>query len=212
MSDFLSELESEAADMSAVPSDEGLARLRKAAEELVAAEADARRLERELKDKNKEVLELRHERVPSIMDEIGQDRIGLPNAGEYGADLVLEPYYKANIAADWEPEKKQAAFDHLEELGAADLLRSQLTVSAGAGDMEKMRRVRDRIRQILAEEDVEGGVVELSLGVPWNTLTSFVREWSERGHAEDEPVLQPDRIGATIGRVAKVKPRRAPKK
>jgi hypothetical protein len=39
--------------------------------------------------------------------------------------------------------------------------------------------------------------------IPWNTLTAFVKEQCELGAA-----LELDTIGATVGRVVKIKPRK----
>lgn len=208
--DFMRELEAEAADVSSVPTEGDTARLRTLAAELVATEREMMELERLMKERSARRNELRHKEIPDIMAEINQDSMGLPDVGEFGADLVSEPYYHANIAADWDEERRTSGFEHLEELGGGDVVRSTITVQAGRGDLEPMRRVLNRVRQIMAEENVDGSAT-LSLSVPWNTLTAFVKEWWSRSHGPEEVPMDKDRIGATVGVIAKIKMRKGKK-
>lgn len=223
MSDFLEGLADEAADVSSAPSDSDVTRLRETGEKLVRADSDVRRLEAELDDAKRHRHQLAHKTLPDIMNELGTDSLGLAEAN---ADLVLSAYYHANISKDWEDQKRAAGFAHIEELGGGDIVRAIMTVSAGKGDLETLRLFFDfsqtvtqasfsddqqeRIRAAtdwLLEHGQKMGQFsaswDLELAVAWNTLTSFVREQTERGAK-----MNLDALGATVGEVVKIKPRK----
>ena len=56
-----------------------------------------------------------------MFNEAGADAVGLPASGNLPAmDAELRPYYSANIAASWEPDRREQA--NLADAGAADLM------------------------------------------------------------------------------------------
>lgn len=199
MSDLFEDMASEAADLSAVPTEENSARLRRMGLELVTVDRTVGELEDQLKAAKARRIELTMKEMPALMQEIGQDRIGLPDAR---CDLVLEPYYHANIAKEWEEDRRTAAFDHLEHLGAGDLIKAITTIAAGRGDLDKMRELLDQIRELMQTAGLDAKI-GLELTVPWNTLTAFVREQVEAGNVVDLEAL-----GATVGTVVKIKQRK----
>lgn len=202
MSTLHEELAAEAGDLSHIPSDSDAARLRKLGMELVTVDARISQLEQELTDAKARRNAIQMTEMPSLMEEIGQDRIGLPDAYEHGADLELRPYYHANIAKDWEPERQDAAFDYLQSREAGDLVKSAMVISAGRGDLEKMQRLQQRVVQMFAELELEAQLT-MDLSVPWNTLTAYVKEQIEGGEVLDLEVL-----GATVGQTVKIKKRK----
>lgn len=234
MSNFLDDLarEAQAVDLEVVPTEEGSARLRKAALEMYETERAIAELEKQVKDKKARLTELSQRTVPDIMAEIGQDTIGLPDAGEHGVDIISSPYYHANISKDWEEDRRQAAFALLERKGAGDLIRNLITLSFTRGEHDKVQvflatlddeRFEELMREHAAEMDVRINDFSLpapavELTVPWNTLTAYVKEQHIAGTLhelwmqEEEPPIDPvDTLGATIGVVAKIKPRKAKK-
>lgn len=227
-SDFLSELAAEAGEInaSAVPTEEGSIRLRKLAVEMVEAERDIARMEREILDRKERFNRLRQKELPDLMVELRQDKIGLPDAGPYGADITMAPYYHANIANDWEPERRQAAFDMLDRKGDGDLVKNVLTMQFPRGQdftvkafvtvidsQEFWKMLGDEVLKAggnSGDMELPGPAVEKT--VPWNTLTAYVKEQVEQGTlheewmAESDPVVDPIAVlGATVGTVAKIK-------
>jgi hypothetical protein len=137
------------------------------------------------------------------MSKVGQDRIGLE---AHGVDLVKEAYYHANIAADWPEEKRQIAFDWLVSSGNEDLIKTTFTMQFP----RKMFDVAVWLKKQVAKlkfpgkgKEIEMPEAVVTLGVPWNTLTAFVKEQIEKG-AE----LPLETLGATVGWIVKVKQRK----
>ena len=222
----IGDLEAEAASAaSGVPSDAASARLRAAAEEVLRADAEVTRLEGELKRAQERRTELVHVTMPGLMEELRQDRIGMPDWGPSGADLVLEPYYRANIGAEWEPERRDAAFAHLEYLGAADIVKNVVSLQFSRGSDALMRAFLQVIDSpefqdtvAVAVRQIDPGVNDVALpptqvarSVPWTTLTAFVREWTESAgdRNSEDPQMDLEKLGAVVGSVVKIKPRKA---
>lgn len=220
MSDLMAQLAAEAADvdMSSVPTEEGMASLRKMAMELVATDARVVQLERDLEAAKQRRLALAHREMPDLMARVGQDRIGLPDAGEHGVDIVSEFYAKASISAEWDPDRIQAGFDHLDELGAGDLIKNVVSLQFNRGDHEMVKAFlaalrTDEFADLVRRSTNEDVAFELpdpdvKMSVPWNTLTSFVKEWQGREHDEEDPVMDLEKLGATVGIIVKIKPRK----
>lgn len=193
------ELAAEAADLSTIPSEEGSGRLRRLGLELMDVNRrleDAQALVKQLNERQNAIL---MKDMPALMDEVGQDKIGLPEAG---VDLELKAYFHANIAADWEPEKREAAFDYLRQQDAEALIQSVMSVAAGRGDDEKMQRLIQRVQQMLAELDLDA-TITVGQSVPWNTLTAWLKQQITAGKVVDLEVL-----GATVGHTVKIKKRK----
>jgi len=228
MSDFMAQLAAEAADvdLSTVPTEEGMTRLRQLGEELVETDRKIREAEAQVKTLTERRMALAHREMPDLMAEIGQDRIGLPNAGEHGVDLVSEPYAKASISAEWEAERIAAAFEHLELLGAGDLIKNVVSLQFNRGDHEQVQGFLAALRteefttivlDVLRERQPEGTNEDVAfdlphpdvkMSVPWNTLTSYVKEWVSRDHDETDPVMDLEKLGAVVGTIVKIKPRK----
>lgn len=226
--DFLSQLEADAegVDLSSAPSDRDASRLSKLGQELWEQDLLVRKLESELEHAKKERTRLAHKDLPALMEEIGQDRIGLPKAGEFGVDLVAEPYVHANISKDWDDERRLAAFNLLDRKGDGALIKNVMTFQFDRGDHEKVKAFLDVIDSDdfaeLMRERLGDGVNDilppppaLEMTVPWNTLTSYVKAQHSAGTlheswmAEEDPPIDPlETLGATVGTVVKIKPRK----
>lgn len=200
---FMDELASEAADVSGVASDEQLKSLSEKAAEYVALDAEKTALEAMLKKVNESLTEMKHKTLPDIMLGLDVDRHGLASAG---VDIVLEDYAKANISADWEPEKQEIAFQHLEDLGVSDIIRTQVTFSFSkdqyAHAMTVVAMLNLMAEKIEEFEGTEIPVPSVKKSVPWNTLTATLKELHKKGVAVDL-----EKIGGTIGNIVKIKKR-----
>lgn len=108
-------------------------------------------------------------------------------------EIEIRPYYKANIAADWEPEKKAAAYAWLDKHKLGDMLRNTFSIQLGKGTRDKQKK----LAAFLKKSKIEFSYV---YGVPHTTLTAFVKEQYEAGKT-----LPLELLGATVGRVATVK-------
>lgn len=200
---FMDELANEAADVSGVASDDQLKSLSEKAAEYVALDAEKTSLEGKLKKVNESLTEMKHKTLPDIMLSLDVDRHGLASAG---VDIVLEDYAKANISADWEPEKQEIAFQHLEDLGVSDIIRTQVTFSFSkdqyAHAMTVVAMLNLMAEKIEEFEGTEIPVPSVKKSVPWNTLTATLKELHKKGVAVDL-----EKIGGTIGNIVKIKKR-----
>ena len=171
-----------------------LEQLRAAARELRDQQALIGDLEERTKAAKAAVQEIQMKRLPDLLQDAGVDSVGIPPEGNLpGYDGKLKPYYHANIAESWEPERRAAAFDWLEKNGHGDLIKVTVSAVFGRGDIANARILEDKIRQL-------GFQPELSYGVPWNTLTSWLREQIEK-YGRTPPL---DLFGATVGYIVKL--------
>jgi hypothetical protein len=185
----------------AAPSQDKLDKVRVKVKEARDLDVEISDLHQRLSDKRKRVQELTFRELPDLFQDARITRLDLEPEGNLpGYGVELHPYYKANIAADWEPEKQQRAFDHLEEKGAGDLIKTVITVELGRGT----RGTADKIEKFL---DKLGVPFESHLGVPWNSLTAWLKAEIRRDK-RIPPAKELEAIGATVGTVVTLKPKK----
>lgn len=152
-------------------------------------------LETRLKQVNIEINELEFKTLPDVFNEVGVSNLGLQaekNFPAYTAELT--PHYRANISADWDDEKRAAAFAAIEKIGAGDLIRTAIVVDVPREDRKKAKAVVAALKKLKVQFSVE-------LSTPWNTLTAWVKSRYEDG--KKLPPLEV--IGATVGECVKPK-------
>lgn len=161
-------------------------------------EHEAEDLEQRMEAVAKELKELQHQTLPDLMDEAQVAGIVLNAEGNLPAYRAeLKPYYRANIAADWEPDRRTDAFDYLVEQGAEALIRVTVTVHFGKDQHTEAQGLAKFLTGM-------GHAPEIAMAVPWATLTAWVRDQVE--NHKKLPAL--DTIGGMVGRVVKLKPLR----
>lgn len=193
MNDLLEQFARAADGLSAVP-DSKMQEMAKLAKELVELDSEVSRLEEQLKNKKTRRHLVQTKELPDLMNEIGVDV-----TGSDGVRVELKQKCHASISSSWEDDKKQRAFDHLREIGGEDLIKQTLVVSAGKGSDDKMLAIAQRVRQMLAEVELEASI-KMEPSVQWNTLTAFVRSVLEEGSTPVDLEV----IGATYETVAEI--------
>jgi hypothetical protein len=178
------------------PTAEGLAKLSQHGRRLLEVESRIIDAEEELRALKSERNDITMRQMPEVFDEVGTDHIGIPGAG---VDLVLQPYYSASLPRD-DLERQEAGFRWLEENGHGDLIKATVTIEFTRSEIEKARELAEKVQDLLGDERSVGIVTS----VHWQTLTAFVREQIEKYNA----VLPLDVLGATVGRVVKIKKRK----
>ncbi len=148
------------------------------------------------------------------MEKIGVPSITIEAEGNYPAFTAeRNPFFAANIAADWPPEKRDEAFAYIESLGYGELIKTfvsfafprelqpavssflkvikSLTLVATVKVGGKKRRLKYKVPTPTIERTIAHG-----------TLTKWLRE-----QVEDEAKM-PDleKIGGFVGNIADVKP------
>lgn len=152
-------------------------------------------LEERLKETNRELQEMQFKTLPDAFDQSGVSSLGVEADGNHPAfEAKAQPYYRANIAADWEPKRREAAFSLLKSLGHEDLIKTEVIVSFARGEAEKAGQLLERLTKV-------GYSPWVKEGVSWQTLTAWLKEQVEQRN--NIPPLEP--LGATVGRVVKIK-------
>lgn len=188
----------DAAYIAAAPDDEQLRSVAAGARRLLEIERELEHTRIRLAELQETRRKLSQQELPALFDEVGTDRIGLPDSE---LDVVVEPYFYANISSSWEEEKRTAAFDHLESLGAGALVRYAVTVSF---DRDEIALARDFIAHVQRWNSLGNRTIETKRAVPWNSLTAWLREYITNPPAINAAPVALDLLGATVGRVCKI--------
>lgn len=181
-----------------VASDEELKRAQRLAKEFVDIGVNLEQLEKDIKELKGRKHQIESREIPDLFGEIGVDVIGLPDDR---CDVVVRPYYKANIPASWDEQRREEAFRWLEDNGHGDVIAVTVSVDFQRGE----KGLADSLVQLIKEKFPGSNAhpVKVSMGVPWTTLTALVKEQVEKGEA-----VPLETLGATVGQVAKITKRK----
>ena len=200
-------------DLRDVPSDPALRRVAAATRALVEADARLKRALALVEQIRKRRTELSTVVLPELMDTIGLDSFGVAEAG---CDVVIETQYHAVIRADWPPEARQAAFDHLDALGRGDMIKSTIALELPREEYHRAEELVDAIKLWLRHKRLDA-TPTLRLDVHHATLTAFVRDYMEQPRDPHAPVndggvrMNLATLGATVLRVCRIVLRKASK-
>jgi hypothetical protein len=168
-----------------------LEKIRDEIKELRSLEFEIASMEERLKITKERVRFLKEKTLVDMFDGAGITSLGVEAHGNLPPyDIEIKPYVRANIAADWEPERRERAYAWFEKNGHGDMLRNTVTVHLGKGTQKAQRA-------LLAFLKKSGIDYSSEYGIPWNTLTAFVKEQIKK---KKTPPLE--MLGATVGRVA----------
>jgi hypothetical protein len=176
------------------PQQDKLDQLREAAKKLRDHTLRAADLKDQLEKTESEITKLTKVELPALFEMAGVTSIGIEPEGNMPAYVArAKPYYHANIASSWEPQRREAAFSWLTSNGHGDMIKGIITIEFGLGDHALMQRVENGL--------LKGGMpYSKEQSVPWSTLTSFVKEQITRNNTIPPLEL----LGATVGRVVKL--------
>lgn len=200
--ELLDEME---ADAAAPKSEDKLERVRDRVRRLRDLEFENDDLAAKVKKNNEQINELKNKTLVDMLDEVGLGGMKVNAEGNMPPyEIQLGDYYKANI-----PEDNQAgAYRWLTEQGHDDLIKTTFSIEFGLGEADDVKV----FEKLLVKNEV---AYSKKQGVPWNTLTAFVKEQYE---VKKKPLTKKVQalLGATVGRVVKVvkekKPRASSKK
>jgi hypothetical protein len=176
------------------PSEDKLDRVRGELRKLRDVEEDNIILAERMSENNRIIQEMKSKTLVDLFDETGITHLGLGAEDNHiPYEIEIKPYYHANIAEEWEDDRKAAAYNWLDKNKHGDMLRNTVTIPFGKGT----RAAQKALTTFLKKSKIE---FSSKFGVPWNTLTAFVKEEIEV-HERTPPL---DILGATVGRVASV--------
>jgi uncharacterized protein YacL (UPF0231 family) len=181
-----------------VPQEDKLDKIRSLVRETMEQELVKADLEERLKEVSSKIHKSYTEILPSMMEEAGTDSVSLTADGNFpGATAQLKPYYRANIAAAWDEERKQAAYDWLDGHGHGDLVATLVTIQLPRDERAKLKKLTAALKPLRVAYEVRNSTNH-------NTLTAWLKEEIERNRS----VLPLDTLGATVGKIVSVKARR----
>lgn len=184
------------------PAADKLDKVREAVRNLRDLDLESKQLSQRLGEVQAELLRQQHEVLPDLFSEIGVRNLTLAPEGNLPAVTArLAPYYKAGIGSDWEPERREEAFETLEHMGGGDLIKTQFIVDLDRGDNATAKKIEDGLKRM-------GIPFTRQLSVHWKTLTSFVQEQYE---SKPPKILPLEKLGAVVGRRVTLKPEREPR-
>jgi len=193
-------------DTSGLASEDKLETARRLAREYWEVEDSIEKIETMLADAKSRRKDLIEKEIPEHFASCGIDNIGLPDAGENGVDVVVGPFCHANIPKSWPIEEQERGFEVLEELDGGDLVRVVVSVSFFKEELEDAKELVEFLRTEWPKANEHPAVMEKS--VPWNSLTSFLKAYIR--DEDNDPITDEQKaaLGATIGVVARIKPRK----
>lgn len=208
----------------APPSDK-LSEIQKMGRELHALQREIEETEASLKAKKAQANTIIHRTLPDAMAVLSLDHLGMD---DIAADMKAENFYKANISAEWDQERQERAFAWLEENGFGSLIKHDVTYSFRRGEENKAHWLTDLVvqaaakragrlaeaaksegRDLTADDTWDIPIPVVRKNVPHSTLTSLVRTQTEL--PADDPAkknLPLEILGAIVGRIVKIKPRK----
>lgn len=175
--------------------------VRDLAREAWSLEAEKKQIEERLTSVNKQLQALYFQKLPAAMDEAEVDFLGVPAKGNLPAfGLEIKPFVKASIAASWPEDRRAAAIRTLDEHGAGDLIKTEVSTLFPREDRHKAIEFAQTAKTADAKATV---VVKETVNAM--TLTAWLNEQLRQGN----PIPPLDAIGGTIARMAKIKEREA---
>lgn len=172
-------------------------KLREAIKKARGVQQEIEDLEAQLETKKADLNAMFREELPDLMDQVGAKMIQLDGEGNQPPFMAkLVPYYYANISAEWPAERRQAAFEWLEDNGHGDLIKTNVAVPFRREEREKAKEFAGLLE---SEYHLRPSVKE---EVNFMTMRAWLRE-----QVEEKGVLPPlDVIGGIVGRVVEIKP------
>jgi hypothetical protein len=170
---------------------------RKLAKEARDLELEAGDLDQRLQRCRERLHTIYTKSLPDAMDQAGVDHLGLPAEGNAPAcDVRVSTHIKASIPADWDDERRSAAFKALEGSGHGDLIKTEVSVAFP-------REKREDALSFLESAKKSGGKPTVKESVHHATLTA----WLKAQVISDNPLPPLETIGGSVMRVARLEER-----
>jgi hypothetical protein len=171
-----------------------LAAIRKKAREARDAKLEKEAAELRVKELNQKIQMLEQTELPDMMEAAHLFSLGLEAEGNLPAyNLEIGPYYYANIKN--EDANADKAYEYLIKNGHGAMIKRTYEISFGRGEDKKAAA----FEKLMTSKKY---AFTVKVGVPWNTLTAWLKEQVEK--FKNVPPL--DLMNGKVGRVAKLKP------
>lgn len=190
------------ADAKKPPSSDKLMEVKRTVAELRDLELEREDINAKSKALGTRIHEIRTRTLVDQFDEVGIDRIGIPADGNKPSyEIELIDHVRANLG-DLGEKEFEKAINWIETRGHGDMIKASIDVDFGMGREEEAKR-----KKLIAFLDKNKISYGSSFGVPWNTLTAFVK-----GQLREKKSVPLKLLGATVERTASlVKPKKTKK-
>jgi hypothetical protein len=152
--------------------------------------------QQQIKELQERYTELTRVILPDMFSEARVPRLTLDASGNLPRmEAQRTPYYRANIASDWSPERKQEAFRYLESKKAGDLIKMKIVAECAResrAEQKKLLTYLAGLKRVNYSADTS---------VAWASLTAWLKAEVESGAGM--PKL--DLIGGDVGQIVKLK-------
>lgn len=148
-------------------------------------------LETRLKTVKSDLQRVEEHDLPEAMDAVGMEEFKLTD----GTKIKISTFYNASIS----PDRKDEAFEWLDERGHGGLIKTEVSLEFGRGELDVAREF-----MVWLKSEKPDLSPEFAQSVHWQTLRAFVREQIES--PTEDATLPLDLFGVFIGRKAKLTP------
>lgn len=202
------------------PTQAELSKIAALADELGRCADYVMRGEEAIKLKKARMLEIQTHDLVDIMDAVGMDHMGL---AAHEADITVRTKYHANLPSLPEPhkddyaekfERRQRGLQWLKDEEHDGVINVELVVTFPRGQAQRAYQMQEEMHQRAEEyarhhDGEQPFRLETTESVPWATLTKLVKSLTEEKGRTDLPLAD---LGASIFRMAEIKPRSERKK
>jgi hypothetical protein len=176
------------------PTQDELANIRRLASEMRDAEIVIEELEERKKKLRDRIEEIKWHDLLDAMDKAGMRAMTLEGEGNLPAyEVRTGAYYHANIPADAPDAVRAPAFAWLQK-HEPGMLRNEIVLSFGKDSTKQQKAVQAALQKLKVPYSNK-------FGVPWNTLTAYIKEQIEE-HDKTPPL---ELLCAKVGRIATIK-------
>ena len=169
--------------------DSGLLSIADCCQRLVDLENEASTLEDQLKHIKEEMLSIRQEKIPAIMQEKNLTQLKLND----GSSIDVKPFYSISIPPKDRPDDRAEAYQWLRDNNLGDIIKNEISARFGRDEDGKAL-------EFSKLATANGYEVQQDMTVHIQTLKATLRELHEKGAD-----LPPEEIFKTfVGRQAKV--------
>ena len=185
MTDVFDQIVADADDFTGLTTDAGK-ELSDLIREVQGLDKDVQTAEERFKDLKRKRDRYLREVIPNKMQEIGMDKVEVN-----GSVVSLSTFVSGTMPKD--PLQKEAALNHLRDIGCEDFIKNKITVLFGLSE-------DNRAKSIKADLEEQGMDVGQETKVEPQTLKKLIKERYENGQD-----INLEMFNAQIGTVAKIK-------
>jgi hypothetical protein len=172
-----------------------LENIRRLAAEMRDLQTHNASMQEQIKQNNERIEKIKWQDLLDAMDRARMRSFVLEAEGNFPAyEIKTGAYYHANISSDWPEEQRAKSFAWLGK-HEPGMLRNTISVEFGKNTAKQQKMLAAFCKKNKMN-------FQQIFGVPWNTLTAYVKEQIEE-HKATPPL---ELLGAKVGRVANMKP------